>query len=214
MGTRMAGRRALVVGGGQLPSQTYGNGRATAVTFAREGAQVSVVDLYAERARSTAEEIVAAGGVAHWAAGDVTNSADCEAFVQLAVERMGDRRGRLYPGQSVLREREPGQIRRENAERVSRGADVVVKPRQRELRGAGPASDRLRAFYDQHVGAVACQFHSCSKAVGAAADDHSVQARRHVDLYAAGVAATTSPLARTIPSSQTASTRPPWNCCS
>ncbi len=133
---------------------------------------------------------------------------------RLAVERVGDRRGWLYPCQSVLHEREPGQIRRENAERVSRGADVVVKPRQRELRGAGPASDRLRAFHDQHVGAVACQFHSGSQAVGAAADNHSVQARRHVDLYAAGVAATTSPLARTIPSSQTASTRPPWNCCS
>jgi len=88
MGTRMAGRRALVVGGGQQPGQTYGNGRATAVTLAREGAQVCVVDLHADRARNTAEEIVAAGGVAHWAAGDVTNSADCEAFVQLAVERM------------------------------------------------------------------------------------------------------------------------------
>jgi NAD(P)-dependent dehydrogenase (short-subunit alcohol dehydrogenase family) len=85
---RMAGRTALVVGGGQQPGATYGNGRATAVALAREGAEVTVVDLFADRAGATAAEIVAAGGVAHSIAGDVTSSADCEAFVRFAVERM------------------------------------------------------------------------------------------------------------------------------
>jgi NAD(P)-dependent dehydrogenase (short-subunit alcohol dehydrogenase family) len=89
MNERMAGRTALVVGGGQQPGATYGNGRATAVALAREGAEVTVVDLDPDRAEATAAEIVAAGGAAHWAAGDVRSSADCAEFVRLAADRMG-----------------------------------------------------------------------------------------------------------------------------
>ena len=44
MGTRVAGKCAVVVGGGQTPGQTVGNGRATAIVLAREGAHVCVVD--------------------------------------------------------------------------------------------------------------------------------------------------------------------------
>ena len=41
MGDRLAGKTAVVVGAGQTAGATIGNGRATAVLFAREGAQVS-----------------------------------------------------------------------------------------------------------------------------------------------------------------------------
>ena len=43
-GPRLAGKVAIVVGAGQTPGTTIGNGRATAILFARHGAQVLCVD--------------------------------------------------------------------------------------------------------------------------------------------------------------------------
>jgi NAD(P)-dependent dehydrogenase (short-subunit alcohol dehydrogenase family) len=60
VGDRLAGKVAVVVGGGQTPGETLGNGRATALLFAREGAQVLVVDRQLERAQATVDEIGAA----------------------------------------------------------------------------------------------------------------------------------------------------------
>jgi len=42
---RLAGRTAVVVGAGQSAGETIGNGRAVAVTFAREGARLVLVDI-------------------------------------------------------------------------------------------------------------------------------------------------------------------------
>jgi len=66
MGERLAEKVAVVVGGGQTPGETMGNGRATALLFAREGAQVLVVDRDLERAQATVDEI-GDGAVAHQA---------------------------------------------------------------------------------------------------------------------------------------------------
>lgn len=52
---RVRDKVALVIGGGQTPGETMGNGRATAIVLAREGARVFVVD----RALESAEETVA-----------------------------------------------------------------------------------------------------------------------------------------------------------
>ena len=41
---RLDGKVAIVVGAGQTPGDTIGNGRATAIVFAREGARVLLVD--------------------------------------------------------------------------------------------------------------------------------------------------------------------------
>ena len=41
---RLEGKTAVVVGAGQTPGETIGNGRATAILFAREGARVLCVD--------------------------------------------------------------------------------------------------------------------------------------------------------------------------
>ena len=41
MAGRVAGKVAVVFGGGQTPGQTVGNGRATAMVLAREGAHVT-----------------------------------------------------------------------------------------------------------------------------------------------------------------------------
>ena len=43
-GARLADRIAVVVGAGQTVGETIGNGRATSITFAREGARLVLVD--------------------------------------------------------------------------------------------------------------------------------------------------------------------------
>jgi len=62
--TRLAVKKAIVVGAGQTPGETVGNGRATAMLFAREGAAVLCVDRDLARAEETAALIVAEGGEA------------------------------------------------------------------------------------------------------------------------------------------------------
>ena len=54
---RMTGKTAVVVGAGQSPGANVGNGRATALLLAREGAQVMCVD----RDEASAAETVANG---------------------------------------------------------------------------------------------------------------------------------------------------------
>jgi NAD(P)-dependent dehydrogenase (short-subunit alcohol dehydrogenase family) len=51
---RLEGRVAVVVGAGQTEGETVGNGRATAITFSREGASVVLVDRHAESLAETA----------------------------------------------------------------------------------------------------------------------------------------------------------------
>jgi NAD(P)-dependent dehydrogenase (short-subunit alcohol dehydrogenase family) len=59
---RLAGKTAVVVGAGQTPGETMGNGRATAITFAREGARVFAVDRDEESLDETVRTIREAGG--------------------------------------------------------------------------------------------------------------------------------------------------------
>jgi NAD(P)-dependent dehydrogenase (short-subunit alcohol dehydrogenase family) len=86
---RLAGQVAVVVGAGQTPGDTIGNGRATALLFAGHGARVLAVDRLADRAAATAGEIRANGGDAEPFAADVTREADCRALVAAARERFG-----------------------------------------------------------------------------------------------------------------------------
>ena len=86
---RLAGKTCVVVGAGQTPGETIGNGRAMAVLFAREGAQVLCVDRVAERAQETAAMIVAEGGEATAMAADVGRAADCREIIDQAKVRLG-----------------------------------------------------------------------------------------------------------------------------
>ena len=86
---RLAGKSAIVVGAGQTPGETIGNGRAIAMLFAREGAQVLCVDRLIERALETVALIEAEGGRASAVGANITKAADCEAMVATARERLG-----------------------------------------------------------------------------------------------------------------------------
>lgn len=85
---RLQGKVAIVTGAGSR-GPGVGNGKATAILFAREGARVLCVDAVPERAEETVALIRAEGGeAAAWRA-DVTRAADCEAMVAAALERWG-----------------------------------------------------------------------------------------------------------------------------
>ncbi len=83
MSGRLDGKVAVVIGAGQTPGDTIGNGRATAVLFAREGARVVAVDRRKDSATQTVDMIRGEGGDAIAIEADATDEAACE---QLAGE--------------------------------------------------------------------------------------------------------------------------------
>jgi NAD(P)-dependent dehydrogenase (short-subunit alcohol dehydrogenase family) len=86
---RLQDRVAIVVGAGQSPGEGIGNGRATALTFAREGARVLCVDHHVASAQETVDMIAAKGGTAAAFRADVTKNAELEAMVADALGRWG-----------------------------------------------------------------------------------------------------------------------------
>ena len=86
---RLKDRVAIVVGAGQSPGEGMGNGRATALTFAREGAKVLCVDHHPESAQETVDMIGANGGTAVAFKADVTKNAELKAMVDDALRRWG-----------------------------------------------------------------------------------------------------------------------------
>ena len=85
---RLKGKTAIVVGAGSI-GPGWGNGKATAVTFAREGAQVFCVDRNAAAARETVEIIASEGGKAMAFAADASRAADIEAMVAACLKAYG-----------------------------------------------------------------------------------------------------------------------------
>jgi NAD(P)-dependent dehydrogenase (short-subunit alcohol dehydrogenase family) len=89
MSGRLDGKVAIVVGAGQTPGDTIGNGRATATLFAREGARVLAVDRDLASAEQTVATIAGEGGLARAFEADATREADCESFVRGCAEAWG-----------------------------------------------------------------------------------------------------------------------------
>ncbi len=91
---RLAGKVAVVVGAGQSPGsgpddETIGNGRATALLFAREGAQVLAVDRRLGSAQETADLITAEGGVAVAAEADICDEDQAASITARCLEQFG-----------------------------------------------------------------------------------------------------------------------------
>ena len=83
------GKVALVTGGGS------GIGRATALAFAREGAQVVIGNRNVQRGEETVSMIREAGGTASFQRTDVVVAAEVEALVEHACEDVRSARCRL-----------------------------------------------------------------------------------------------------------------------
>jgi len=86
---RLKDRVAIVVGAGQSPGEGVGNGRATALTFAREGAKVLCVDHNLKSAEETVALIGQNQGTAAAFRADVTKEAEIKAMVADAHARWG-----------------------------------------------------------------------------------------------------------------------------
>jgi NAD(P)-dependent dehydrogenase (short-subunit alcohol dehydrogenase family) len=86
---RVAGKVAIVVGGGQTPGASIGNGRATAILLAREGAKVVVADRNLASAEETVRAIQQEGGDATAFQADATREAEVKALVAATVARYG-----------------------------------------------------------------------------------------------------------------------------
>lgn len=85
---RLAGRVAVIGGAGSV-GPGWGNGRATAVIFAREGATVFLADRDKESLEVTARQIRDEGGTAHTAVLDVTEPTAVQAYFEECERQAG-----------------------------------------------------------------------------------------------------------------------------
>src|SRR5215813_2134421 len=83
MAGRVEGKVAFVTGGAS------GIGRATALTFAREGAKLVVADLNEDGGHQTVHIITENGGEATFVQVDVTSASAVEAMIAKTVETYG-----------------------------------------------------------------------------------------------------------------------------
>lgn len=88
MAGRLKDKVAIVTGAGSR-GPGIGNGKATAILFAREGAKVLCVDADVARAEETVKIIAEEGGTALAFAADVTRAPECQRMVSHAVALWG-----------------------------------------------------------------------------------------------------------------------------
>ena len=86
---KLEDRTAIVIGAGQTPGETVGNGRAASLAYARHGARVLAVDLDLERAEETAASIRDEGGTAEAWQADATSEDSLAATMQACVDHWG-----------------------------------------------------------------------------------------------------------------------------
>src|ERR1700735_4475950 len=90
---RLRGRRILVVGAGTRPSPDpdgpYGNGRASSVLAAREGAAIACADRDAAANQVTARLVRAEGATAAELTADVAEAGACRPLVEQAAAVLG-----------------------------------------------------------------------------------------------------------------------------
>ena len=85
---RLAGKVAIVTGAGSR-AEGIGNGRATAILFAREGAKLLLTDHDSTAVNRTLELIREEGLDAEVFVGDATSDSDSQKMVEIAINRFG-----------------------------------------------------------------------------------------------------------------------------
>lgn len=89
MNGRLHDKVAVIVGAGQQPGPTIGNGRATAIRFADEGARLVLVDRDADAVDETLRDVIEAGAVATSLVVDVTADDAPDQIVAAALANFG-----------------------------------------------------------------------------------------------------------------------------
>ncbi|MSP03981.1 MAG: SDR family oxidoreductase [Acetobacteraceae bacterium] len=86
---RLKDKVAVIIGAGQSPGETIGNGRATALRFAQEGAKIMAVDRDLASAEETAAMARAEGAECATVRADVMHEAELKAAIEAAHRRFG-----------------------------------------------------------------------------------------------------------------------------
>src|SRR5947207_1190593 len=86
---RLEGKIAIIIGAGQSPGEGIGNGRATVLRFAQEGAKILAVDRDLGSAEATAALAAREGGECIAFAADVTRETTLAAAMEQALRRWG-----------------------------------------------------------------------------------------------------------------------------
>ena len=81
---RLEGKIALITGAGS------GMGKNTALLFAKEGAQLSLLDVKEAELEETTEEIKKLGGQAYMMVGDVSKAEDVDTWVKNTISKYGE----------------------------------------------------------------------------------------------------------------------------
>jgi NAD(P)-dependent dehydrogenase (short-subunit alcohol dehydrogenase family) len=89
VGNRLQGKVAIVVGAGATAGETIGNGRATAIVFAREGAAVMLVDRDRDSAAETKRMVDEEGGKSCIFECDVTRADATRQMAAACVKQYG-----------------------------------------------------------------------------------------------------------------------------
>ena len=118
MADRLRDRVAIVTGAGSI-GPGWGNGKATAVLFAREGAKVFAVDLNPEAAEETRGIIAGEGGVCRTHRADVSRSDQVRALVDACLDAFGGRIDVLVNNVGVLSLGGPVEVEEAEWDRIS-----------------------------------------------------------------------------------------------
>ena len=86
---RLEGKVAIIIGAGQSPGEGIGNGRATAIRFAQEGAKILAVDRDMNSAHDTTALVTKEGAECIAFEADVTKEATLAEAVNFAQQRWG-----------------------------------------------------------------------------------------------------------------------------
>lgn len=86
---RLHGKVAVIVGAGQQPGESIGNGRATAERFAQEGATLLLVDIQPDWLADTVKAVQVHDHPVSGLVADITDESACEHIMTTCVERYG-----------------------------------------------------------------------------------------------------------------------------
>jgi len=118
MGDRLKDKVAIVTGAGSV-GPGWGNGKATAVLFAREGAKVLAVDINLAAAEETKTIIDQEGGDCTVCQVDVSRSSQVEVMAERCIEQYG-RIDILHNNVGIVEVGGPVEISEENWDKVMR----------------------------------------------------------------------------------------------
>jgi NAD(P)-dependent dehydrogenase (short-subunit alcohol dehydrogenase family) len=86
---RLADKVAIITGAGQTAPDGMGNGRATALTFAREGAKLMLANRSAPSLEETARQVRAEGFTVETMLADITEEDDCAKLMTATTDAFG-----------------------------------------------------------------------------------------------------------------------------